>query len=112
MATSDNLVLVTGASGFIGAHIVQQLLAEGYRVRGTVRDLSDHTKTDPLKRLAEGAAYPLELVQADLLDVDCWKDVVKGCRFVLHVACPWPSVEPKCEDDVLKPAVEGTLMFS
>ena len=52
-------------------------------------------------------------MQADLLDpVNRWKDVVKGCRFVLHVACPWPSVEPMCEDDVLKPAVEGKLMFT
>lgn len=64
---SDHIpeVLVTGASGFIGIHCVHQLLKENYTVRGTVRDLNNHFKIEPLKQL-EGAAERLELVEADL----------------------------------------------
>ena len=109
---SGELVLVTGASGFIAAHIVQQLLISGYRVRGTVRDLNDRSRTEPLKTLCPSAAYPLELVEADLLDAGCWGEAVKGCKYVLHVACPWPAEVPKYEDDVIKPAVEGRFFFS
>lgn len=40
--TPDSTVLVTGANGFVGAHVADQLLQGGYRVRGTVRDASKH----------------------------------------------------------------------
>ena len=45
-------VLVTGASGFIATHVVQQLQQTGeYLVRGTVRSLNNPKKLDPLKKL-------------------------------------------------------------
>lgn len=64
-------VLVTGASGYIGIHCVRQLLEQGYTVRGTVRDLNNHVKIEPLKKL-EGAADRLELVVADLDKDEGW----------------------------------------
>lgn len=66
--------MVTGASGYLAAHIVKQLQDEGYRVRGTVRDLQNETKVKPLKELCPDARYPLELVEADLLKADSWKE--------------------------------------
>nr|CTP80880.1 Bm3338 [Brugia malayi] len=81
METNQNIrVLVTGASGFIGIHCVHQLLKENYTVRGTVRDLNNHFKIDPLKQL-EGAAERLELVEADLENDQGWSqlfDIVEG----------------------------------
>ena len=66
-------VLVTGASGFVACHIVKQLLCgEEYVVRGTVRNLSNETKCKPLKNLVPNAKYSLELVEADLLNKECW----------------------------------------
>ena len=66
-------VLVTGASGFLASHVIQQLLySEGYRVRGTVRDVNNETKTTPLHALYPEAKNPLELVQADLLEPESW----------------------------------------
>ena len=66
-------VLVTGASGFVACHIVKQLLYSGeFLVRGTVRSLSNEKKCTPLKNLCPNAKYPLELVEADLLDKACW----------------------------------------
>jgi len=111
MATGGDspLVLVTGASGFIGAHVVKLLLDDGYRVRGTVRSLQAEDKVKPLKDLSVGAKHELELVEADLLKEDSWKEAVKDCTYVIHVASPFPNKAPSKPDDVIKPAVDGTL---
>ena len=67
-------VLVTGASGYLASHIIQQLLQAGtYMVRGTVRNLANEQKIVPLRRLTpEYARYELELVEADLLNKGSW----------------------------------------
>lgn len=90
----SELVLVTGASGYIATHIVKQLLEHGYRVRGTVRNLKDEKKLGPLRNLVTEPKYPLELVEANLLDEVCWLEAVKDCAFVLHTASPFPNVLP------------------
>lgn len=51
----------------------------------------------------------LELVNADLMDRDSLKNAVVGCEYVVHVASPIPIDSPKNEDDVIVPAVQGTL---
>ena len=76
-SSSDSvpIVLVTGASGFIGSSLVKRLLKDGqYRVRGTVRNASDEAKTQPLRQLVPDAKYPLELVTADLGKDEGWKE--------------------------------------
>nr|MBC8270652.1 GDP-mannose 4,6-dehydratase [Gammaproteobacteria bacterium] len=57
-------ILVTGASGFIGAHTVIDLLSNGYEVRGTIRDLN--RATDLKKLFSANTKYleNLELVEA------------------------------------------------
>lgn len=102
------LVLVTGASGYIAAHVIKLLQEEGYRVRGTVRDLQNEGKVKHLKDLCPDARYPLELVEADLLKEDTWKEAVKDCTYVIHTASPFPSTPPPNPDDVIKPALDGT----
>ena len=73
-------VLVTGASGFLASHVTRQLLQSGeYHVRGTVRDLNNEKKTKPLHALYPEAKYPLELVQADLIEPDSWTRFVTEC---------------------------------
>ncbi|VDN20054.1 unnamed protein product [Gongylonema pulchrum] len=98
-------VLVTGASGYIGIHCVQQLLDLGYTVRGTVRDLSSKVKIEPLKKL-HGAKDHLELVVADLEKDDGWPQALTDCTYVLHVASPFPIV---ADDSIISTAVDGTL---
>jgi len=100
------LVLVTGASGYIASHIVKQLLHEGYRVRGTVRNLKDEKKVLPLKSLAKNP-NSLELFEANLLDEHSWLNAVNGCAFVLHTASPFPSSVPNDINELIKPAVDG-----
>ncbi|XP_071496388.1 uncharacterized protein [Diadema antillarum] len=101
-------VLVTGASGYIASHIVQQLLEAGYKVRGTVRSLSNAAKVEPLRKLCPNASSDLELIEADLTKDEGWKEAVAGCVYVMHTASPFPFANPKDENEIIKPAVEGT----
>uniref|UniRef100_A0A914XGW9 NAD-dependent epimerase/dehydratase domain-containing protein n=1 Tax=Plectus sambesii TaxID=2011161 RepID=A0A914XGW9_9BILA len=103
-AADTTKVLVTGASGYVATHCVQQLLQNGYRVRGTVRNLQNMTKIQPLKALDKNDL--LELVEADLEKPDDWPNAVKGCTYILHVASPFPIVP---DASIIKTAIEGTL---
>ena len=102
-------VLVTGATGFIGLHCIQQLLDQGYQVTGTVRSLSK--KNEVIDSMKENSLHPenLTIVYADLLKDEGWNEAVEGCRYVLHVASPFVLEEPEHEDILIRPAVEGTL---
>ncbi|KAH7962617.1 hypothetical protein HPB52_017193 [Rhipicephalus sanguineus] len=104
-----DVVLVTGATGYVGSHIVKLLLEEGeLRVRATVRNLEQEDKTKFLRELVPDAKHPIELVQADLLKEDTWKDAVKDCTYVVHVAAPTPHSSLSKDNDLLKLAVDGT----
>jgi nucleoside-diphosphate-sugar epimerase len=107
--TDQDLILVTGASGFLATHVVKQLLEQGYRVRGTVRSVKDQKKCEPLRKLAVSPKHDLELVEADLLDEKSWLDAVKNCTYIIHTASPVPKKVPKDENEVIKPAVSGVL---
>lgn len=107
---SGELVLVTGGSGFIGAHCIVQLLDAGYRVRTTLRSLT--READVRAMLKAGGAEPgeaLYFAAADLLSEKGWPEAVAGCDFVLHVASPFPLRMPKHEDDLVIPARDGAL---
>lgn len=102
-------VLVTGATGFIGLHCVEQLLRGGYEVRGTVRTESRGAEVVGAMELANVDSSKLEIVCADLLKDDGWSEAIDGCRYVLHVASPFVLEVPKDENELIRPAVEGTL---
>jgi nucleoside-diphosphate-sugar epimerase len=51
----------------------------------------------------------LELVEADLLDDASISKAVEGAHCVVHTASPFSLIPPKNKDDMIKPAVEGTL---
>jgi nucleoside-diphosphate-sugar epimerase len=109
-AQKEELVLVTGGSGFLGGHCIIRLLEDGYRVRTTVRSLK--RKDDVLEALKHGGAKNLDrltFVEADLGKDEGWKEAVEGCTYVLHVASPFPPGAPKHEDELIIPAREGTL---
>ena len=101
------LVLVTGATGYIAGHCIRELLAHGYRVRGTVRSLADPKKTEHLRRMAAELGGTVELVEADLTSDRGWREAVAGCTYVQHVASPFPAEVPKDENELIRPAVDG-----
>ncbi|HEX6352254.1 NAD-dependent epimerase/dehydratase family protein [Actinophytocola sp.] len=86
-------VLVTGASGFIAGHVIAELRAHGYAVRGTAR------------RSVDG----VDVVTADLTSDAGWAEAVDGCDHVMHTASPFPAGSPKSDDELVRPAVDGTL---
>lgn len=107
---SGETVLVTGGSGFLGAHCILRLLEDGYRVRTTVR--SPAREADVRAMLARAGADPgesLGFAIADLTSDDGWAAAVGGCDYVLHVASPFPLAVPKHEDELIVPAREGAL---
>lgn len=102
-------ILVTGASGFVGKHVVGQLLAAGYAVRGTVRGQGKVPGIwAAMAELAPGRSANLELVEADLLSDAGWAEAFEDVDAVMHVAATIVAEEPRDPDIVVRPAVEGT----
>ena len=109
-SNKDKLVLVTGGTGFVGSHCVLQLLNRGYNVRTTLRSLA--RKNELIEALRDGEASGVEslsFVEADLSKDTNWEEAVKNCDYVLHVASPITLARPKDENELIGPAVEGTL---
>lgn len=107
---NEDLVLVTGGSGFIAAHCIAQLLDAGYRVRATVRSLRREPDVRVmLKHAGCENEDKLSFTVADLTADAGWPEAVAGCTYVLHVASPFPAKTPKHEDELIVPAREGTL---
>lgn len=110
MGTSSDKVLVTGGTGFLGGWCIASLLQRGYDVRTTVRD--PDREQDVRDAVAAAGIQPnsrLTVVAADLKDDKGWSEAVAGTRYVLHVASPFPPVQPKDPDELIVPARDGAL---
>jgi NAD dependent epimerase/dehydratase len=106
--TAD-LVLVTGAGGFIGSHLVETLLQRGQRVRALVR----YTSSGGIGFLDEMPAAcrdRLEIVAGDIRDARAVRQAAAGCRRIYHLAAligiPYSYVAP---DSYVAVNVQGTL---
>ena len=102
-------VLVTGGSGFIALHCIDQLLEKGYAVRTTIRSESRIEEIKNAMNHYPNLDQNLEFRICDLLEDDGWDLAVKDCDFVLHVASPFILEVPSDEDVLIRPAVDGTL---
>jgi dihydroflavonol-4-reductase len=106
---SDQTVLVTGGSGFLGGWCLVELLGRGYRARTTVRDLSREREVRAGVGSHVDADDRLEVRAADLTSDQGWAEAIEGCDYVLHVASPFPAAQPKDPDQLIVPARDGTL---
>ena len=99
-------VLVTGATGYIALHCVQQLLDQGYAVNGSIR--SPERKNEVIEALKNSGTSTenLNLYVFDLTNDEGWDDGMEGCDYLLHVASPL-ALENHTEDYFVKPAVAG-----
>lgn len=85
---ADGPVAVTGAAGYIGSHVVKNLISHGYTVRGTVRDKSREDKTAHLLAMNDEGPGSVEIFECDLFKSPEgeYDEVFKGCACVFHVA--------------------------
>jgi dihydroflavonol-4-reductase len=97
-------VFVTGASGFIAKHILRELLEKGYEVRASIR--SEKRKNEIEALFPEAA---IEFAFLDLMKDQGWNEAMAGCDVLIHTASPFPMGEPKDPQDLIRPAVDGTL---
>ena len=104
-----DLVLVTGISGFIASHVTSKLLEQGYSVRGTVRNKKKGQRI--VEALASNGSdtSKLELVETDLSQDTGWKSAVKDCRYVQHIASPFPLDAPVNREALVPAARAGAM---
>jgi len=108
--TDKGLVLVTGGAGFIGSHCILMLLADGWRVRATIRNLArEGAVRETLRAAGAQGVDRLSFAAADLEADAGWAEAVRDCDYVLHVASPFPQGVPKNEDELIIPARDGAL---
>ena len=101
-------VLVTGASGFIAEHCIIELLKNGYSVKGSLRSMNREQEVRDAIRTGANDEN-LEFCKLDLLEDDGWEDAMWDCDYLMHVASPFVIEDPKDENELIKPAKEGTL---
>ena len=94
-----DLVLVTGATGFVGAAVARATLAAGYRVRVTARQGSNRSNA---------SALGTELVYLDLADSGSFRAALSGCRYLFHVAADYRLWVPD-EAAMRRVNIDGTL---
>ncbi|PGH12455.1 hypothetical protein AJ79_04291 [Helicocarpus griseus UAMH5409] len=99
-------VLVTGATGFIGAHVVDSLLRRGLKVRGATRSLA---KGEMMKAARPQYASQLDFVQIkDFSKLGVFDKAIDGIDAVIHVASPFTYNTTNNLTDLIQPAINGT----
>ena len=102
-------VLVTGASGYIGLHVIAQLIDRGYLVRGSLRSRDRESEVRNALSKVVNTENKLEICELDLLKDDGWDDAAQGCEYVIHVASPLVQKAPDDENEVIEPAKQGLI---
>lgn len=108
--SNNKTVLVTGGSGFVALHCIHQLLLKGYTVKTTLRSLNK--KDEVINTLREYHTPGLDrlfFIEADLTKDHNWPLAVSGCEYILHVASPIFLKAPRDENEMIRPAVDGTV---
>jgi nucleoside-diphosphate-sugar epimerase len=104
---SQPLIFITGATGFIGSHVVSQSLDAGYRVRLSVRK---QEQINTLRRVFSSHAANLDFaVIPDFTSPNRFDKALEGVTYVFHLASPMPGKGSDFKSDYLKPAVQGTI---
>lgn len=99
-------VFVSGGSGYIAGFIIQQLIAQGWEVNTTIRNLAREAE---VRGWLNVDSSKLHVFAADLTSDAGWAEAMAGCTHAAHVASPLPADKPAHEDDLIVPAREGAL---
>ncbi|KAK5578101.1 hypothetical protein RB653_003054 [Dictyostelium firmibasis] len=104
---NNNLVAVTGATGYLGAYIVRDLLEKNYRVLAFVRDTKDEEKLKTLKSF-DPTGSKLSFTGGDLETIDYEKEL-KDVNYIVHTASPFKYTSQDSWKEIINPAINGTL---
>jgi nucleoside-diphosphate-sugar epimerase len=103
---SKGLLLITGASGFIGSHVLDRAIKAGYDVRLTVRK---ETQIDELQQLFPTHTSQMDFaVVPDITATDAFNRAMEGVNYIFHLASPMPLKGEDLQRDYVDPAVKGT----
>jgi nucleoside-diphosphate-sugar epimerase len=108
MSATKPLVLLTGPNGFVGAHVLDRLLKNNYRVRGAVRSLS---KAHYFERKYAEAAATGDLTFVEVPDIQAagaLDEAAQGADYICHVASPYFTSSRDPIRELVEPAVNGT----
>jgi FlaA1/EpsC-like NDP-sugar epimerase len=104
---SQPLIFITGATGFIGSHVVQQTLAAGYKVRLSVRK---EAQIDGIRNLFSEHVVNLDFaVISDFTIPGAFDKALENVTYIFHLASPMPGKGSDFETGYLNPAVQGTI---
>ncbi|KAH6620565.1 NAD dependent epimerase/dehydratase [Boeremia exigua] len=102
-----DLVFITGGTGFIGCHVIKEVLEAGHRARLSVRRES---AIQDMKDLFPKHVDQLEfIVISDITKSDSFHSALNGVRYILHLASPIPGANSDFKRDYEEPAVRGTV---
>jgi len=109
MTLKNKKVLVTGAGGFIGSHLVERLVDDGCKVRAMVH-YNSGGRWGNLEMLTEEVKQKIEIFQGDVTDTYSVQKSVDGCDVVFHlaalIAIPYSYIAPQ---SYVATNVAGTL---
>jgi len=106
--TASPRILLTGGTGYIAGVLIRQLLAAGWQVHTTVRDLAREPALRGLLGVAPGDEQ-LRCFRAGLLHDAGWAEAAAGCSHVAHLASPLPPGVPRDANELIVPARDGAL---
>jgi len=105
--SAGKTVLITGASGFVAAHVLNEFLDHGYSVVGTVR--SEATADKVRKTHAKYGDKLSFAIVPDVAAPGAFDEAVKGVDGVIHTASPFQTEVKDNEKELLEPAIKGTI---
>ncbi|XP_024992695.1 vestitone reductase-like [Cynara cardunculus var. scolymus] len=103
------LVCVTGGRGYLASWLIKTLLEDGYSVNATVRTDSGTMKDVSYLTNLPGASERLKIFDADLSKPETFKEPIKGCIGVFHVAHPIDFEGKEPEEVITERVVKGSL---